>query len=70
MAFCRIDKVGIGSVQSTFEHAHSIAWSVPHVSSEVYAPLVRNKDFRTLFRFACAEVEEAFVSVHPGGVYI
>jgi hypothetical protein len=28
MAFCRIDKVGIGSVQRTFDHGHSIAWSV------------------------------------------
>jgi hypothetical protein len=28
MAFCRIEEVGIGSVQRTFEHGPSIAWSV------------------------------------------
>jgi hypothetical protein len=27
MAFCRIDKVGIGPVERTFVHGHSIAWS-------------------------------------------
>lgn len=28
MSFCWIDKIGVGSVQRTFEHGHSIAWSL------------------------------------------
>ena len=57
-AFRRIDEVGIGLGQRTFEHIHSISWSVPDVSSEVCALMVRNKDLSNFFCSACAEVEE------------
>ncbi len=41
MTFCRIDKVGIGSVKRTFEHGRRIAWSVPCVCAHTYLPSVR-----------------------------
>jgi hypothetical protein len=41
MAFYWIEEVGIGSVQRTFEHAPSIAWSVFGVCPHAYSPPVR-----------------------------
>ena len=59
MAFCRIDEVGIGSIQRTSDHGHSIAWSVFDVCT-VRARSSRSICYATVIYGSVRVVEHSF----------